>query len=183
VTASVVPLSSLVPLDGQRSLWFLREIRPGTAGHSIAVVLRFPDGLDICAMEYALDAVAAGNASLREDDASDLDDAQLTGRIEDAAREPFDLDRGPLLRVHLNHRATRETVALIVAHHRVADFGSIITLVRELEMPLSGRTGDTPLPELTDFVRHYSWVSGSRLPSPSNRAPSRMRGAGETWTL
>jgi hypothetical protein len=178
-----------VPLYGQRSLWFLHQIRPGTAEYSIAVVLRFRGGLDICVVEYALDAIAAGNASLRQDESGDLDDARLAERIEDAAREPFDLDRGPLLRIHLSHRATQETVALIVAHHRVADFGSMTTLVQEIEVLHSGRTGDTPapLPELTDFVRHYSWVSDSRLPgsaaSASNRDASRMGGVGETWTL
>jgi hypothetical protein len=180
---------SLVPAYGQRSLWFLHEIQPGTAEHSIAAVLRFRDGLDIAEMEYVLDAFAARNASLQVDDVSDLDDAELTERIEDAAHEPFHLDRGPLLRVRLYYRGPRETVVLIVAHHLAADLGSMITLVREIEMLYTEQAGDTPapLPELTDFVRHHSWISRSRVPgrgtSGNDRDRSAAGGVRGTWAL
>lgn len=188
IRADATPSGIEVPVSyGRRSLWFLHEIEPGTAAHRIAVALRFRGELDMSALEYALDALVARHAScdtafpsndgepvqriagrarewLRENDAPGLDDAQLTGWLKYAAREPFDLACGPLLRIHLYHRATEETVVLVVAHHFIADFWSMTTLVRELEMLYSEHTGgmSAPLPELTDLVRHYSWVSGSR---------------------
>ena len=193
VRADVAPWQIEVPLSrGQRSPWLPHEIEPGSAGHSIAVALRLRGEVDIPALECALDALVARHASLRkafpsvgdeparpvaawartwlrENDASDLDDSQLTKWLECAAHEPFDGARGPLLRVHLYRRAADETVVLVVAHHIVTDFWSMTTLVHELEMLYAGQTGGTsaPPPELAvtqgSFVRLYRWVSGSRM--------------------
>lgn len=174
---------------GQRSPWLLHESRPGSAEHSVAVALRMRGAPDISALEYAVDALVARLAPvepahaqggmtptqwiagakprewLRESDATDADDAHLAEYLEHAAREPFDLDRGPLLRIHLYRRAAQETILLVVTHHVVADAWSLTTFVRELELLYAEQTGGARagLPELTDFVRHYSWISGSRV--------------------
>jgi NRPS condensation-like uncharacterized protein len=170
-----------------RSL-FLHEIEPGTARHRIAVVSHFDGEFDVRAMDRALVAFAvrktvlggpvpvgddervrriAGQARawLHEEDASDADDAQLYERLEHAAYAPFNLARGPLLRIHLFRRRSRKTVILLVAHHFIADFWSATGLVRELETLYSGQkeSVSTPLPKLTDFVRCYSWASGTRV--------------------
>jgi acyl-CoA synthetase (AMP-forming)/AMP-acid ligase II/aryl carrier-like protein len=180
----------------QRPLWFLPEIEPGTAEHSIAIALRFRGELDVSALEHAVDALVARQAGgdplfqaggdplfqaggdpavqriaglhrawLREKDASGADEAQLAEWLECAAREPFDLASGPLLRIHLYRGVMQETVLLVVTHHVIADFWSLKTFVRELEMLYAEQTGGVcaALPELTDFVRHYSWISGSRV--------------------
>ena len=169
--------------------WLLHESRPGSAEHSVAVALRMRGAPDISALEYAVDALVARLAPaepahlqggvtptqwiagaeprewLRESDAKDADDAHLAEYLEHAAREPFDLDRGPLLRIHLYRRAPEETILLVVTHHVIADPWSLTTFVRELELLYAEQTGGAraELPELTDFVRHYSWISGSRV--------------------
>jgi len=168
-------------------LMFLREVQPGTPAHSVAVALRCPGGLDLPSLGAAAGSVAARRASaravvlptggvaetiggaarawLREHDASGLDDSQLTAWLEYAAHEPFDTGRGPLLRVHLYRTTASGTVVLVVAHHAITDFWSMTTLVRDLEASYCALTASRyePLPELTDFVRHYCWVSGSRV--------------------
>jgi hypothetical protein len=159
----------------QRSLWFLREIAPGTDEHSIAIALRFRGELDIAALEHALDVLMARQGTFRaadgtrewldEHDAGDLADAQLTELLENAAQDTPHPAEGRPLRVRLYRRASTETVVLVVAHHSIADFWSITTFVREFEELYAERTGgqSASLPELTDFVRHYWWIGGSRV--------------------
>jgi Condensation domain len=166
-----------------RSPWFLREIEPGTPGHRTAVALLFRSELDISALECAADALVARRAAtFRSSDREpgrrnigstrawltetrDLEHAQLPAWLESAAYEPFDRDRCPLLRLHLYRQAADETVALVVAHHVIADFWSIIALVRELKIMYAEQKGRIPEPvaELTDFVRQYCWIGGSRV--------------------
>jgi acyl-CoA synthetase (AMP-forming)/AMP-acid ligase II len=177
------------PFAEESSLWFLREIRPGSPEHCVAIALRLHGTLDPRALDYAVEALAArlvpashtaarydltplqwiaGTTErgwLRDGEAADADDTQLIASLESMAREPFDLARGPLLRIHRYQRASRETVLLIVAHRLIADSWSLTTFVRELEMLHAGQAGGTStrLPQLADFVRHYSWISGSRV--------------------
>lgn len=180
----------------QRSVWFLPDIEASTAAHSTAVALRLRGDLDVAALDCALRVLVARHATdgvtfppcdedrdedpapptakwagarLLQDDARDLDDAELTELLEHAAHEPFDLARGPLLRIHLYRRARQEMVVLVVAHRVITDAWPMTTLIRELETLYSeqaaGQTGAPPPgPRVTcgDSVRLYRWVSGSR---------------------
>jgi hypothetical protein len=165
------------------SLWFLREIEPGTPERRTAVALLFRGELDISALECVADTLVARRAAtFRSCDGEpgrrnigstkawltetrDLAGKQLPAWLESAAYEPFDRARWPLLRLHLYRRAADETVALVVAHHVIADFWSIIALVRELKMLYAEQQGGIPEPvaELTDCVRQYCWIGGSRV--------------------
>jgi acyl-CoA synthetase (AMP-forming)/AMP-acid ligase II len=173
----------------QSSLWFLREMRLASAEHCIAIALPLRGMLDPSTLDHAVEALmarpdAAGHATerydltpllrtggankrawLRDGDAGDADDTQLIATLKNAAREPFDLDLGPLLRIHQYRRASRETVLLVVAHRLIADSWSMTTFVRELEMLHAGQAEgiSVALPELVDSVRNYSWICGSRV--------------------
>ncbi|MFM0205990.1 amino acid adenylation domain-containing protein [Paraburkholderia sediminicola] len=57
--------------------------------------------------------------------------AQLQERLGDQAREPFDLERGPVMRVVLTRVATDEHVLQFTAHHIVTDAWSMGLLGRE----------------------------------------------------
>ena len=196
-----VPAQPRIPVSGEkRSPWFVREVRPGSADHGIAIALRLDGTLDLRALDHAVDGLVARlapahpvnvrddltpvqwiagtteRAWLRDCDAGEADDTQLMARLEDVAREPFDLARGPLLRIHLYRRAPRETVLLVVTHRVIADSWSLTTFVQELEMLHAGQAGaiGAPLPELADFVRHYSWISGSRVSSHGQSETSEI---------
>jgi acyl-CoA synthetase (AMP-forming)/AMP-acid ligase II len=169
---------------GLRSVPFLHELEPGTAQHRVAAALCCRDELDVSALGHALDVLIARRAAtfpspdgedgqriigrtgawLQENDARYVDDAQLTKWLKHSAHEPLDLASGQLARIQLYRRATDETIALVVAHHFIADFWSIGQLVRELGTLYGTQKGGipAPLPELPDFVRHYSWVEGAR---------------------
>lgn len=167
------------------SVLSLHELAPGTAQHRVAATLRCRGELDASALGQALEALVARRAPgfpspdsgpgrpvigsigswLQENDARDVDGAQLAKWLEHAAHEPLDLTSGQLAGIHLYRTATDETLALVVAHRFITDFWSMTILIRELETLYSGQKGGipAPLPELTDFVRHYCWVSGARV--------------------
>lgn len=171
--------------SGQRSVLVLHELEPGTAQHRIVAALHWRGGLDSSALGRAFDVLVARRASalppldgaepgqhvtgspeawLREHDACDLDDVEVAKWLESAALEPLDLAAGQLARIQLYRKTADEGIVLIAVHHRMAEFWSITALVRELEALYCEQKGGipAPLPELADFVRHYTWVAGAR---------------------
>jgi hypothetical protein len=102
---------------------------------------------------------------LREIEVGEVSDAELADRLKHAACEPF--DDGPLLRVRLYRRAALDPVLLVVTHQLIADFWSLSALIGEFELLFAGKAENAPAPpDLTHFIRHYSWIGGSRVPAP-----------------
>ena len=143
----------------QKALWLLDRMEPGNATYNLPFVLHLdadrvegpPDGrtveralLELVERHEALRLtfveteegvegrlLAEARVDFRERDAEGLSESELRGAISEAALEPFDLDRGPLLRgVFLR----REEGAILVfgCHHLVADFNSVRVLLEEL---------------------------------------------------
>ena len=110
---------------------------------------------------------------LREDewlpveDVAGQDDAELQDWLVELACRPFDLETGPLFRLHLLRRSESEHVVLLVVHHIIADFWSTAVLVDDLGKAyteeLAGCAGDLPAPtsSSTDFARwQHAMVAG-----------------------
>jgi natural product biosynthesis luciferase-like monooxygenase protein len=181
---------------GQQALWFLHRLSPESPAYNIAAAFRIGGALNVAALRRAFEVLAGRHACLRttfsapggrplqrvgeraevyleEFDASALDEASLDARIADEALRPFDLERGPLLRLCLFARAGGEHVLLLTVHHIVADYWSLAVLVRELqevyEAEASGvRAAPAPPPlRYSDFVRWQSEMlagaEGARL--------------------
>jgi amino acid adenylation domain-containing protein/non-ribosomal peptide synthase protein (TIGR01720 family) len=140
---------------GQQALWFLHQISPESAAYNIAVAVRIKGDLDVSALRQTFEMLAARHPCLRSsfasalgepiqlihekaevffqrEDVVDWDDARFGGRLVEEARRPFDLERGPLLRLYLFARSSDENVLLLVVHHIVADFWSLAVLVDEM---------------------------------------------------
>jgi amino acid adenylation domain-containing protein len=165
----------------QRSLWFLHEMAPWSSEHNVAAALRFRGRLDAAALRGALNnlvarhpalrttfgsrdgepvarVAAGGVACLREHNLGPGEGAGLDERLSEAASEPFDLNRGPLLRVDLYHAASDEAVLLVVAHHIITDFWSMATLVSELEtLYAHGDAEDTLPPPAASYADVVAW--------------------------
>ena len=58
------------------------------------------------------------------EDVSDHGDAEIQKRLTELSGRPFDMEKGPLFRVHVLTRSTTEHVFLLVFHHIIADFWS-----------------------------------------------------------
>ncbi|WP_437931241.1 amino acid adenylation domain-containing protein [Sorangium sp. So ce291] len=171
----------------QQRLWFLEQLEPGSAAYHIAQATRIRGPLDQGALRRAVAAVVARHESLRTTFASrqgrpvqlvaleaDADvplvdlgalppgerHAAFRRELEAAARRPFDLARGPLLRLALLRQTPVDHALLVTVHHLVADAWSMGVLVREIAAlygaaragaPLEGHLPELPI-QYADFV-------------------------------
>jgi amino acid adenylation domain-containing protein len=217
-----------VPLSfAQERLWFMDLLRPGSAIYNIPMGVRLTGALDVAVLQHSLREILRRHESLRTTfelrdggpiqviteaaepalamvDLSDLADQarkeELRNRANTEAWQPFDLVRGPLLRVHLFRLGERESVLLLVLHHIVGDAWSTGVLVREVSALygafLAGQP--SPLPALpiqyADFaVWQRRWLQGETLdrelgywrrqlggPLPALALPASRRDLGES---
>ena len=187
-----LPLSS-----GQERLWFLDQLEPGSTALHIAMALRLRGRLAPRHLAAALAELVRRHESLRTIFSAaggephqvilpppppflpQIDLAALappgglaeSSRLgEAAARRPFDLARGPLLRPCLLRLGPAEHVLRLDHHHIVSDGWSLGVLIRELTALyaafVAGRP--SPLPELpvqyADFaVWQRAGLAGERL--------------------
>jgi pristinamycin I synthase-3/4 len=141
---------------GQAGLWYLERLAPGNGAYHISVPVRVRAEMDVATLKGAIGAIVSRHAALRtvfgigedgqpvqrvlpemaaeisEEDASGWSEEQLRERITEEAGRPFDLARGPLLRIAMLRTGEAESVLLLTIHHLVADFWSISILIREL---------------------------------------------------
>jgi len=95
-------------------------------------------------------------------DASSWSDEAMNRRLVEEAHRPFDLERGPLFRVHLYTRSAQSHVLLLTVHHIVGDFWSLAIIADELRALYPAELSGTPpaLPALpvqyADYVRRQS---------------------------
>lgn len=140
---------------GQAAMWFLDQLAPGSGAFTIDCALRIAAAVDIPRLRRAFEALIERHPVLRttyrtvsgkpvqqvHDRATDWfsirsvagrSDAQLLEDLSAAAGLPFDLARGPVLRVTLFSRAEEDHVLLLSVHHVAADFWSMEILLTEL---------------------------------------------------
>jgi amino acid adenylation domain-containing protein len=160
-----------IPLSlPQQRLWFLHRLQPASSAYHIQWALRLTGELDRAAMQAAVDAVVSRHEVLRtvfvagaEEGtaeqqvlpslavpvewigASGLDAEGVRGLLAALARRPFDLARGPLLRVTVLSLSGTEQVLVVVMHHIIADGWSLSVLATELSQAYGAlRSGDAP---------------------------------------
>ena len=173
---------------GQERLWFLEQLDPGSPAYNVAWTIRCTGPLALPALRVALDALVARHPALRTrflnvagrpqpvtDPAGPLPLAVRTVAPADGlattlatlARLPFDLERGPLLRVTLLKTGPQDHHLLLVAPHIVTDATSNHSLFAELAVAwtaaLEGVAPDWPPLPLTyaEFARRQRAQSGA----------------------
>lgn len=196
----LVPLLRSGPLAlsfAQQRFWFLHQLDPTSPIYNIAQGLRLTGDLRLEVLRQALDEVVRRHESLRTTfvvaggspwqkiepfqprtlplvDLTALPAAVREGELArlgvENARIPFNLERGPLLRVTLLALAPREYALLSCMHHIVSDAWSNELLVREVvALYTAFVSGEpSPLPELpiqyADFAQwQRGWLSGAVL--------------------
>ncbi|WP_377806053.1 amino acid adenylation domain-containing protein [Azospirillum sp. A29] len=150
-----VPRGESLPLSStQRRLWFLWRLDPVSTAYTISTALRLRGRLDPESLRRAFALVSGRHETLRTrfierggeprqvidaDAAVDwtvetLEDAGLLdGRLRGEAARPFDLERGPLLRLRLFRLPDGDGHALSLAmHHIISDGWSMNVLVDEI---------------------------------------------------
>lgn len=179
----------------QQRLWFLEQLVPGLPMYNMAGFVRFTGPLDRQAVRQCLAAVVERHAALRttfgtvDDQPVQFISATLTVPIEEidmqhtphtleditnlavaAARQPFDLARGPLCRIKLLCLAEEEHVVVLTMHHIIGDGASIRVLFQDaIRVYAALVSGQKPqFPELSiqyvDFAAwQRQWLQGEQL--------------------
>ncbi|MEV7868934.1 amino acid adenylation domain-containing protein [Streptomyces sp. NPDC088124] len=190
------PRDDALPLSAaQQGLWFLAELNPGSVEYNAPRMLRLTGELRVEALRAALDGVVARHEALRTTigevegrgiqvvhepgrvpvEAVDLSgvpeperSAQLDRCLEREGATPFDLRRGPLLRVTLVRLAAAEHVLVLGLHHIVGDGWSIGLLVDELNVRYAAhvRGESDVLPDLPVQYADYAVWQRERLAGP-----------------
>jgi natural product biosynthesis luciferase-like monooxygenase protein len=186
------PSGHLHPLSaGQKALWFLHRLAPESASYNLVGAAGLRTELDVAALRRSFQTLVERHASLRttfttrngepfqqlhdrmelsfhqEGPDSPLPDSLLDEQLTAHAHQPFDLEKGPLLRVRVWTRSRQEHVVLLAIHHIVSDFWSLAVLLSELkDLYAAERQGRKcelePLAlNYTDFVRWQSEMLAS----------------------
>jgi amino acid adenylation domain-containing protein len=168
--------------EGQRGLWFLHHVDRTSAACNLAFAYRIRTDLDLPAFRNAVQALVDRHPSLRTTfeeregelrqrvhehvpvslevaDASSWGEDELGARLAEEAQRPFDLERGPLVRMYLFARRPTDHVFLLSVHHLVGDFWSLVVVtedMRALYPAARARTAPSLRPmtsRYSDFVR------------------------------
>jgi len=173
---------------GQRALWFLYLNAPDSPAYNVSFSARIHSPLDVEALRLAFRQLMDRHAALRatfgmEDgvpvqyiagerealfrrsDCRGCGEADLHRRVEAAYREPFDLTRGPLLRVDLFALDGDAHVLLVTVHHIVYDAWSLWLNLDEIGRLYAANVAGkaVALPPLQRTYRDYVARSAAML--------------------
>jgi amino acid adenylation domain-containing protein len=193
-----VSREGLLPLSfAQRRLWFVDQLEPGSAAYNLPFAVRIEGALAPGLLAQALARVVERHEVLRTTfvavdgepfqviapavdvplpviDLAGLFESHRQAEAADlAAREaavPFDLARGPLLRVKLLRLADGDQLVLLTTHHVVADGESVELLIDEavkfyLALSRGERSSLRELPlQYADYASwQRKWLQGEVL--------------------
>jgi FkbH-like protein len=177
-----------LPLSfAQERLWFLDQVVPNNPFYNVPSAIRIEGQLDVNVLEQSLDQIIERHEILRttfvavrgqpiqvvapalhltlpvvnlEEVAKIEQEAQVLRLATKAARQPFDLAHGPVLRMVLYRLGEQEHILLLIIHHIIFDSWSMGIFVREMAtLYESHSTGKlAPLPELpVQYVDFAAW--------------------------
>jgi hypothetical protein len=181
----------------QQRLWFLDQLLPGSAMYNMPFAVRMTGDLQVTVLEKSLQEIIARHETLRttfemeegqlmqvvapelafalpvvqlQEATEGERERQLAQFATDYAQEPFDLEKGPLLRATLVALDRADHVLFVSMHHIIADGWSLGVLVRDM-MAIYGAFAigqASPLEELpvqyVDYTEwHNEWMQGEVL--------------------
>ena len=176
-----------VPLSyAQQRLWFLDQLQPGSAAYNLSFGIRMSGELNRDGLRWALQEIVKRHETLRtsiavrdgrpvqaivEEFHLPLEEIELGGSVHECEAKvrlwvrqesstPFDLARGPLVRVKVLRLSEREHVMLVTMHHIVSDGWSMEIIVREFSRLYEAhRNGEeAKLPKLpVQYADHAIW--------------------------
>ncbi len=181
----------------QQRLWFLDRVDPGTSVYNIPQAFRLEGPLRIELIARALQEIVQRHEALRTTFGStdgtplqlvastrrvdlpaiDLRHLPETERLSEAqrladqdAREPFSLEKGPLLRATMLVLGAEDHVLLFNVHHIVCDGWSLALLFHEMSELYRAFAADqpSPLPDIPIQYPDYTlwqkeWLKGGEL--------------------
>jgi len=163
-----------IPLSySQERIWFFEQLEPGTPTYHLPEAVRLRGGLDVAQLHTSFQRIVDRHESLRTVFAQAagrptqhvLPDAVVAlplveaGSEEDALtqimadmRVPFELEKGPLLRLKLYRLADDDHILFMMAHHIITDGWSTGLVLRELAAHYAGATLDEVQVHYADYA-------------------------------
>ncbi len=155
-------LGNAFPLSyAQQRLWFLQQLEPESTAYHIPAAVRLKGPLNIDALKKSFEEIVKRHEILRttfttingtpmqvvsahkalylkQTDLSHLPSAkretQMRALLEEENNRPFDLSKGPLLRLHLIKMSENDHVLHILMHHIISDGWSVNVFVKEFSI-------------------------------------------------
>ena len=182
--AAAAGAGTAIPLShGQRALWFIDQVSPGSSAYTIAFAAAVRSTVNLAALRASIQLLVDRHGALRMScglqggepvqviapaQACQLAQTSLAGASDEALRaavdaeirRPFDLASGPVFRASLFSRSEDDHVLLLTMHHIAGDLWSLVILMDELR-------------------RVYPEVAAGRSPAPA--APQAGYDAFARW--
>ena len=141
--------------EGQKGLWMLQKMSSDMSAYNIPLCFRVAQRLDIGKFRQAFHVVLeqypiltsvikedngepyqtvhpSQPLAFQQEDISTLESHEILPYLREKAKEPFTLECGPLMRIHLFSRSEQEHIVLITIHHIIFDGSSILLLMKTL---------------------------------------------------
>jgi amino acid adenylation domain-containing protein len=176
---------------GQQALWFIYQLAPESWTYHVVFSVRIRSEVDVAALQRAFQALSERHPALRTTysahhgtpaqsvqpqvqaafaalDVPGWSQEALYQRLLTEARQPFDLEHGPVMRVRLLTCSAREHVLVWVVHHIAIDMWSLGVLLDELRMLYPAEKMGVPasLPVLERQYLDYVRQQVNRLAGP-----------------
>ncbi len=173
--AKQFPMSS-----GQQGLWHAYRRNPQQTEFNVFLPTRIRGPLQPESLKQSIQLVASRHAALRttfSDSSGQLlqtvhdqlepeflmvpmlgaSEDRLRQELDQEMRRPFDLEKGPLLRIVVYQLAADDWIVMALTHHIIVDFWSLILILMELREAypqlVAGQAPD--LPPVVDNYRQY----------------------------
>jgi len=207
-----VPRDGALPLSfPQQRLWFLDKLEGRSNNYHVPSAVRLVGNLQISILEKSINEIIRRHEILRTTFSMingtpvqvihssmkisvprrDFDNfpekelpAKLQSTIEEDIQSPFDLKKGPLIRVTIFLLDKEEYVMLLTLHHIVFDGWSSGVFIRELATLYDAflKGASSPLGELSIQYADYAswqrkWLSGKNLETQLNYWKKQLGGA------
>ena len=210
--------SGPIPLSfAQQRLWFIDQLIPNSPVYNFSAALLLAGSLNFAAFQASLNAIVSRHEILRTRfPLADGIASQAIARVvplmlpltdlralpetereamawqlaREEARQPFDLARGPLIRLKLLRLSEEQHIFLLMMHHTICDGWSLNVVLKELgtfyEATLRGIA--SPLPELPFQYADYAiwqreWLQGEVLQSHLTYWKQQLDGASAVLQL
>ncbi len=206
-----------LPLSfAQQRLWFLDQLGAG-AMYNVLKAVRIEGPLNLLALRHSLNTLMRRHEALRTTfpvsegeprqriaaatpialpfiDLQALPDPERERQVLSLAQQeqlaPFDLDRGPLVRVWLVHLAPQQYALIVMMHHIVTDGWSIGLIQHEITELYQAFCNGQPavLPSLSVQYADYTlwqrqWLQGEVLQQQLNYWKQQLSGAPDLLKL
>ncbi len=202
-----------LPLSfAQQRLWFLNQLASDSSAYALPLTIKVQGRLDVGVLAKCLQEIVKRHECLRTTfvihDGQPMQaisarlhiplgivDLQTIGEeseqvneslqlIETEIMQPFDLSRGPLLRVRLLRLKEQDHIFVLIMHHIIWDAWSTGIFFRELSLLYEAFAEEKPTPLTPLFIQYADfalwqreWLKGELLDSLIDYWTKQLRGA------